>query len=483
MSRKFLILLVIGVLSIILVGCTFVNSSTHTIGGYVKDALGNAVPNVTLHISYPNGYKTTFTNDRGYWSESSVIGKTTITPEATGWTFNPPTKTLYVDKNENNVNFTGNPLNYFVSGYVKDGEGNGISGVTITFESSQSEATPVKTNLSGFWKSGLLNGKVKVRALKNGWLFHPNEIPVSGLRDDVNFIAEKGIGETMYIPLQGNPGGLTVDEEGGRLFVSDSSTDTVAVFNIYGYNKIGGYHVGSSPAGICYDSNDNRLFVANSATDTISVVDASNDKLIKNVLIGGTPQGIAFNPTTGSVYVTNSYYNAVNVLKASPTSIIATIRVGKSPNGVAVNPITNMVYITNKTDGTVSVIDGKDNSLADDIKVGSEPIGIAVNYVTNKVYVVNHGNGTVSVINGETDSVVKTIKVGNGPSYVSVNTLQNMIYVTNTSDNTLSVIDGDTDAVIQTVIVGKGPTWVTFNKKIGVVYVSNTEEKTVSVVH
>ena len=482
MSKKIFIVFFAAILALILAGCTYVNSSTHTISGYVKDALGNGVANVTISISYPNGYLRTSTDKNGHWSERGVIGKTTITPSASGWTFNPKTKILNVDRNYKDVDFTANPLNYWVSGYVRDEYGNGISGVTITFESSQI-ATSVKTNLNGFWKSGMLRGTVKVKPLKNGWLFSPSELIVNGLKADVNFIASKGVGERMYIPLKGNPAGLAVDEGSGKLYVSDSSTDLVTAFNVYGYNKLDEYKVGPSPAGMCYDPNHKRLFVANSATNTITVIDASNDKVIENVLIGGTPHGMAFNSKTNFVYVTNSYFNAVNVLSASPVRIVGTIRVGKSPQDVTVNPVTNMIYVTNQTDGSVSVINGKDNSLSDEIKVGGSPLGIAVNPVTNMIYVANHSNNTLDVINGETDEIVKEVQIGNGPSYVYVDTQKNRIYVSNTSDNTISVVDGKTNTVLQTVLVGKGPTWISGDEKIGVVYVSNTQEKTVSVVH
>jgi YVTN family beta-propeller protein len=486
MAKKIGLLFAVAVMAVILGGCMFVNSSTHTISGYVKDVLGNGVANVQMRIDYPNGYKTTITDENGYWSESGIIGKTLITPQASEWTFEPASKTLTIDKDEKNVNFTADPLNYWVSGYVHDETGKAVSGVTITFESSQGEATPVKTDLSGFWKSGTLNGKVAVRAVKNGWLFTPTVFPVSGLETNVNFVALKGVGEKMYIPIEGIPGGLAVDEEGGRLFVSNSSTDIVKVFNVYGYNELYEYRIGHSPAGICYDPKDKLLFVANSATDVITVIDttASPDKAkVNDVLIGGSPAGIAFDPKTNSVYVTNSYYNSVNVLSASPVGIVANVRLGKAPNDVAVNPITNMIYVTDKNTGSVSVINGSDNSLADDIKVGGAPLGIAVNYVTNEVYVVNGANDSVTVINGKTDEIVNTIKVGNHPSHVYVNGQKNMIYVTNTSDNTVSVIDGQTKNVIQTVVVGKGPTWISGNQKSGTVYVSNTDEKTISVIN
>ncbi len=486
MAKKFLLASLFLAITIVLAGCTFLNSSTHTLSGYVKDVLGNAASGVKIEVSYPNGYKVTYTDKNGYWSESGVIGETTITPEATAWTFNPPTKSLYVDKSENNVNFTANPVNYWVSGYVKDKNGNGLSGVTITFESSQSTAISVKTDLNGYWKSDKLKGTVEVKPLKNGWLFNPTEVQVDSLKNDVNFTASKGVGETLYIPLKGSPAGLAVDDKGGRLFVANSSTNLVMVYDVYGYDKLYEYKAGPSPESICYDEKDNRLFVANSSTDTVTVIEAASSPSkvkVKEILIGGTPQGIAYDANNNCVYVTNSYYNAVSVLSASPTRIVATIRIGKPVNDIAVNSVTNMIYVTSKSDGSVSVINGKDNTLSDTIKINGMPVGVAVNEFTNEIYVADAANNTLDVIDGNTDEISKRVKVGNSPSHVYIDTQKNIVYVSNNSDNTLSVLDGKTNSVIQSVIVGKGPSWVSGDDKIGSVYVSNSTEKTISVIH
>ncbi len=481
MPKRMIWIIAVALVVLLLAGCAL-KFSTYTVKGYVRNALGEGVNGVRISVSSPYGYECATTTKDGYWSVSGIYGKTVITPKASGWTFKPSVKVIDVNSDVN-INFTACPYEYFVSGYVRDEHGKPLSGVTITFEGSNLNATPVKDDLQGFWKSGNLHGSVVVKAEKNGWLFLPsNGIDVSGLSTNVNFVGKKGAGETMYIPIGGVPQGLAVDEAHGKLFVADSSTDLVFVYNVYGYNKIGEYQVGPNPAGLCYDSKDNRLFVANAGTNTITVLNASDGKLIKNILIGGTPKAIAFNAAKDTVYVTNAYYNAVNVLSASPVGISASVRVGEDPEGIAINEKTNMVYVTNAKSDTVSVISALDNSLVDEIKVESYPCGVAVNTMTNKVYVVNRTSGTISVIDGDTDEILKTLKVGGSPSRIWIDENKNLVYVTNTSENSLIVINGETDKVVQTVTVGKGPDWISGSESNGTVYVSNAVEKTVSVV-
>ncbi len=481
---KTLVWIVTAVSVVLLAGCAL-KLATYTVSGYLKDALGRGIENATISVSYPQGYVKTTTDKNGYWSVSGIAGKAVVTPQASGWTFEPKTKVIEVNS-DTYVNFTGQPYYYFVSGKVSDKYGEPIPAVTITFTGTNLTATSVKTDLQGFWKSGTLHGKVLVKAEKNGWLFHPsNGKFVTNLSTAVNFVGERGIGETRYIPITGIPGGLAVDEKDGKLFVTNSSTNMVYVYNVYGYNKIATFQAGPNPAAMCYDAKTDTLFIANSSTDTITVLNASDGKLLKSVFIGmgSSPTSIAVNEKTGTVYVTNSYYDAVNIINASTLELGGSVRVGKNPQGIAIDTNTNMVYVVNSQSNTVSVINGRDNSLSGEIEVGIDPVGVAVNELQNKIYVANKTSGTVSVIDGNTDTVLKTLQIGGNPSHIWIDQSRNIVYVTESSNDLVAVIDGSTNTVLQTVTVGKGPVWISGDEKTGSVYVSNTAEKTVSVLH
>ncbi|MGC8638001.1 MAG: carboxypeptidase-like regulatory domain-containing protein, partial [Athalassotoga sp.] len=65
---------------------------------------------------------------------------------------------------------------YSVSGYVRDIQGNPISGVTISFSNGYSS---VITNSQGYWSASGLTGNVIVTPLYSGYSFSPSSITVS----------------------------------------------------------------------------------------------------------------------------------------------------------------------------------------------------------------------------------------------------------------------------------------------------------------
>ncbi len=101
------------------------------ISGYVRYPDGVGIPGVTMTFS---GLGQVSTNGSGYYDRMVPYGWSgRVTPSKDCWEFSPE----YIDyanvtTPQSNQNYTGIPITYSLSGYVRDSTGAGIQGVTMT---------------------------------------------------------------------------------------------------------------------------------------------------------------------------------------------------------------------------------------------------------------------------------------------------------------------------------------------------------------
>ena len=157
----------------------------------------------------------------------------------------------------------------------------------------------------------------------------------------------------------------------------------------------------------------NQIYVLNSSSNTVSVFDGKSNTFIGNVIVGSGPFGVGVNPTTNRIYVANFDSHTVSVIDGNSNTVISKITVGTNPVGVGVNPTSNRIYVTNWGSHSVSVIDGFTQVVIGTITVGESPEGVNVNPATNHIYITNHGSNDVSVINGNNNTIVATVALGN----------------------------------------------------------------------
>lgn len=139
------------------------------------------------------GYKLYRSTDSTTFTQiATITGKTSYTNE----NLKSNTKYYYKmkaynkggdSKYSNVVNTTTMPVSYTVSGYVKDTNGKGISGVTISFKNTFKTFSSVTSDSNGYWIKNGLSGEVTVSPSKNGWTFNPPSTVVSNTKNNVNF--------------------------------------------------------------------------------------------------------------------------------------------------------------------------------------------------------------------------------------------------------------------------------------------------------
>jgi DNA-binding beta-propeller fold protein YncE len=301
------------------------------------------------------------------------------------------------------------------------------------------------------------------------------------------------------IDVDGEPGGIAVDEATDTLYVANLQGRTVSVIDGATCNATdqkgcsrppATVTVGNGPYALAVDEATDTVYVTNPGTafdgDTVSVINGATCNAVAQsgcsqspatMTVGVGPLGIAVNPTTNTVYVSavgKDYFN-IDTGFADTVSVIngascdgtdksgcgqspAQVTVGPAPWGIAVDPATNSIFVANNDGGdgpaSLSVIqgatcDGADTSgcraAASTIPgAGRATNGIAFDASADAVYTANYENASVSIVSVRDPDASRGAPpreaVGSLPGNVALDLSNHTAYVTNSQSGTLSIL-------------------------------------------
>ncbi len=292
-------------------------------------------------------------------------------------------------------------------------------------------------------------------------------------------IATVGVGEW--------PLGVAVDPETNRVYVANSSADTLSVLDGATGAVLDTVLVGSAPYGVAVNPITGRVFVANMDGQSLSVCDTATNAVIDTIPLPGSPHGLAVDPETNRIYVAARAINGVATVDAllvvdgAGEEVVALVDVGAWPENVTIHQSAKQVWISNWLTDPVALVNGATNTKVGSVNAGASAMALALNPVTNRLYVAASDSDRLHVIDAANLKVIGTIAVGRAPLGVAVNPVTNRVYVANNEANTVSVIDGTLGTVVATVPVGEGPIYLGVNPQTDRVYVANRHDDSVSI--
>jgi len=145
--------------------------NTFSISGTVTQN-GNGLSGVTVST----GLRSATTQSDGTYSITGLTGGAyTVTPVKTGFTFSPVTRTVSLNANVSGVNFTATQTSFGISGTVRNGAGQGLSGASVTCG-----AAVATSDASGNYAfTGLAANTYTVAVSRAGFVFNPNSQSVT----------------------------------------------------------------------------------------------------------------------------------------------------------------------------------------------------------------------------------------------------------------------------------------------------------------
>jgi hypothetical protein len=140
------------------------------ISGHVRTSSGNEISGAT--ITFSNGEGSTTTDSSGKYEQKVKEGWSgTATPSKVDYNFDPASRNYRnVTEDQKDQDYTGT-LQITISGYIRTSSGNGLSGVTVTFNNGGSTET---TDSSGYYNRKVNYGwGGTVIPSKDGYSFIP----------------------------------------------------------------------------------------------------------------------------------------------------------------------------------------------------------------------------------------------------------------------------------------------------------------------
>ncbi|MFZ0706891.1 MAG: hypothetical protein WAM71_14890 [Candidatus Korobacteraceae bacterium] len=133
------------------------------------------------------------------------------------------------------------------------------------------------------------------------------------------------------IPLGVNPTFAYVDTNLLRLYVANTGSNSVTVFDLSdinlgvlpGINTLATVNVGSGPVGITALADGTRFYTANSVSNDVTVVSAASYSVLKTVAVGQNPVFIASEPSSSKVYTANAASGNVSIIQTVNDTVTA----------------------------------------------------------------------------------------------------------------------------------------------------------------
>jgi YVTN family beta-propeller protein len=282
------------------------------------------------------------------------------------------------------------------------------------------------------------------------------------------------------IPVGPNPQTVSVDPSGGRAYITNRDDATLSIVDLNLGREVGALLVGDEPFGVLA-SLDGRVYVSNSGSDVIDVFDKASLNRLARIATEPSPRGLALSSDQKRLYVTHFLSGKLTVIDTQNFSVETVISTGQDGNlsqAVVIDPVTQRAFLpqtrSNTTNGAllfdstlfpiVTVIDliTAENLQRQRIAldVADRPVSIPIDLAltsSGKLYVVNAGSNDVSVIDIQKGRAVAHLQVGDNPRGMVLTPDQKTLYVNNTLSGSVSVIDAQIDKVIGEIVVTKIP--------------------------
>ena len=262
----------------------------------------------------------------------------------------------------------------------------------------------------------------------------------------------KGFTNAYGIAAATLPGGAA-----GRVYVSNSGNNTVAVVSRATNTVATTITVGVYPHGMAAAPDGRRVYVADTGPDTgrggsreVSVIDTASDTVADRYLAGEAPRSVAVSPDGRLLYV--PCRDGLYVLDAGSGRRRHALRGLSRAQGVAVAPDGETCWVTLPDDDRVAVVDAGSGRVVDRVRVGRAPWNIAFTGDGRRVYVTNANDDTLSAIDAATRAVTATVAVGHIPTGITGDGQQ--VWVANNTSSTITRVDAATNTVSATTELG-----------------------------
>jgi YVTN family beta-propeller protein len=192
--------------------------------------------------------------------------------------------------------------------------------------------------------------------------------------------------------------------------------------------------LGADLRGATFDSSG-RIFVTNSFLNQVAVVEAASGRVLANINVGVNPTSLVLDDANHTLYAASEYSDNVAIIDTSTLRRVGVIPVGMDVSALLANEERGRVYAANASTDSVFVIEH--GQVVDEIAVGHHPVDLARDPKTDRLFVANYADGALSIVDENSLSVQASVPITRSLSTVAVDPVNNYLF----ADSTMLTLD------------------------------------------
>ena len=226
--------------------------------------------------------------------------------------------------------------------------------------------------------------------------------------------------------------GIAIARDLNKGFISNGRDSSVTVFNLKTLAVIAKINVtGSNPDAILYDPFSHHVFTFNGRSSNATVIDANSLKVVGTIPLDGKPE-FSVSDGKGKVYVNIEDKNLITVInsKTLKTEQSWSVAPGESPSGLALDNLTHRLFSVCDNKMMV-VMDAQHGKIITTLPIGERVDGVAYDPAKKRAYSSN-GDGTLTVVQEENENTFKVVEnmvTQKGARTIAVDTKTHHLYL------------------------------------------------------
>ncbi len=303
-----------------------------------------------------------------------------------------------------------------------------------------------------------------------------------------------------------NSGGIAYDSAKGKIYLTEATSNSVAVISVASGNVTKNISLDSQPhllwaAPLVYDPAKGYIYVLNG--HGLTIISDSTDSVVGNVTLPAIPNWAAYDPSNGRVYATTGSMltgmgdkpGTLYAVSDESNSVVGNVTIGYWPVQVTADgrgKLYVLDYVANSTGsyrGAVTVVSDSSNSVVKNVVLSAYPPGrfAGIAYDSRSGYLfltatitAPHGPPVSSIYVISPSDKVTEIGTSINSVYTSISydSAKDCVYIADSEAPDIVVVSGGNYTIIQTILFPHedypvAPMYFAFNEAAGFTYLSD----------
>lgn len=220
------------------------------------------------------------------------------------------------------------------------------------------------------------------------------------------------------IGLKGRPGGWTLDQRSGLLYVTLPETGEVAIVNMDTLALKGYVKVGTGPKAIQKQPKGVFVWIANEGDGTVSILDGPGERVVETLSVGEGAIDLTFDDEGRRAFVATEGDGRITFIDANRFKKIGEIRAGKGGVGFSYSALNQSLYISMEKSREIAVLSTETWRVTKRVPVAMGVESLHLTPDGKTLFALNRGMKQVTLIDTTRNEIIKALATKGEPDHL-----------------------------------------------------------------